>query len=222
MLKSIYDVNDDGVVDSVPAHKASHQDGGSDEISVQRLDGLCLYPQTPTAHAIAGAKHTSSFLYQLNALIFDATLDDRLAYRTPLSHNQRHRYGQSDEIDATRLVGRTNFVDRGDPSVFDFTLTNFTTDGNLHDIDFSSIIPAGAVAAYLLIQIADNIVGSVLYLIKKGNTYPYNRLMLRTQVANETVSLDGFVSIDANRKAQYFADNITYNRIDICVRGWLI
>ena len=66
MLKSVYDTGDDGVVDdseklegstkaqvrdhSPQAHKASHQDGGSDEISVAGLSGLLADGQTPLAH----------------------------------------------------------------------------------------------------------------------------------------------------------------------------
>lgn len=39
MLKSVYDTNNDGVVDAVPGHKTSHQDEQSDEINVTGLTG---------------------------------------------------------------------------------------------------------------------------------------------------------------------------------------
>lgn len=39
MLKSVYDSNDDGVVDDVPDHKDTHQAGGADEIAVTGLTG---------------------------------------------------------------------------------------------------------------------------------------------------------------------------------------
>ena len=45
MLKSVYDANDDGVVDEVPAHKISHQDAGSDEVS---LAGLAIDAHAPS------------------------------------------------------------------------------------------------------------------------------------------------------------------------------
>jgi len=105
MLKSIYDVNDNGVVDSVPAHNYSHQFAGLDKISVHLLTGLLATPQIPSAHAIAGAKHTASLLAQLNALLSDATLDDSSASRTPSAHKASHEDGGSDEIDCSGLVG---------------------------------------------------------------------------------------------------------------------
>jgi len=40
------------------AHKTSHQDGGSDEISVAGLSGTLADPQTPAAHALSG--HTQA------------------------------------------------------------------------------------------------------------------------------------------------------------------
>jgi len=72
MYKSVYDTDDDAVVDAAElaadslklqgstkaevrdhapnAHKTSHQDGGSDELSVAGLAGLLATPQTPAAH----------------------------------------------------------------------------------------------------------------------------------------------------------------------------
>jgi hypothetical protein len=44
MLKADYDADQNGVVDSVPGHHASHESGGSDEIDISGLTGT-----TPTA-----------------------------------------------------------------------------------------------------------------------------------------------------------------------------
>lgn len=39
MTKAVYDADEDGVVDAAPAHKTSHEDGGSDEIDLTGLVG---------------------------------------------------------------------------------------------------------------------------------------------------------------------------------------
>lgn len=52
MLKSVYDSNDDGVVDAVPAHKATHQLTGSDALNVSGLTGTT--PRALLADATPG------------------------------------------------------------------------------------------------------------------------------------------------------------------------
>jgi hypothetical protein len=114
MLKSVYDANGDGVVDDVPAHKASHENTGTDEISVTGLSGELVDNQPLKAHALGGAKHTSATLEQLNALISNATLDDSDSARTPSAHKASHQDGGTDEIDVTGLVGTTPTALLGD------------------------------------------------------------------------------------------------------------
>ena len=45
---------------AIPAHATSHQDGGSDEISVTGLSGLLADAQTPLAHNLLSASHGDS------------------------------------------------------------------------------------------------------------------------------------------------------------------
>ncbi len=42
---------------TIEPHKTSHQDGGTDEISVASLSGLLYNEQTPVGHSIAGIRH---------------------------------------------------------------------------------------------------------------------------------------------------------------------
>jgi len=91
MLKSVYDQDDDGIVDAaevVPwigvtgkpstfppdAHASSHQNAGGDEISVAGLSGLLADAQTPTAHDLGGSVHNADILANLNAKISDADI----------------------------------------------------------------------------------------------------------------------------------------------------
>jgi len=87
------------------AHASTHQDGGSDEISVAALSGELADDQPPKAHDLAGAKHNADTLAHLNTKISDATLDDSSATRTPAAHKASHQNGGGDEISVASLSG---------------------------------------------------------------------------------------------------------------------
>lgn len=92
MLKSVYDANNDAVVDAVIAHLLSHQLGGSDEISVAGLSGQLAAAQ-PSAWAIVAGK-PSTF--------------------PPTAHKSSHQSGGADAINVTGLVGTTPGAILGD------------------------------------------------------------------------------------------------------------
>jgi len=118
--------------------------------------------------------------------------------------------------------GIDHYVDRGDPSNVDFQIGDFITDGTWHDLDLSSIVPAGAKAVHLWLNIKDDVAGSQFRIRKKGNINDFNRLSQVTQVSDVYISTDSFVSIDSDRKVQYKGDNVTFTNIQITVRGWII
>lgn len=67
----------DVTADNPPqAHHVSHENGGSDEISVAGLSGVLAEAQNPTAHALGGAAHSADTLANLNTKISDADLSD--------------------------------------------------------------------------------------------------------------------------------------------------
>lgn len=203
-------------------HKTTHQTGGNDEISVASLSGLLAASQTALAHALGGSKHTVATLAALNALISDATLDTSSASRTPDAHKASHQDGGSDEISCALLAGRINYVDRGDPASADFTRPNLDTDGAVHDMDLSSIVPAGAIAVHLRFTIMGTSVGLYFRFFEKGNSNTVNRLNQLTQVANVTIECDGFIMLDANRVISYITSNDAFGNYNVVVRGWLI
>ncbi len=127
MKKEDYDVNEDGVVDEVIAHKASHHNGGSDEVNVAGLSGALADEQpsswagvsgkpatfTPAAHKashqIAGADEVS--VAELSGALADEQLSSwagvsgKPATFAPAAHKASHENGGADEIDATGLAG---------------------------------------------------------------------------------------------------------------------
>lgn len=137
-------------------------------------------------------------------------------------HKTSHQDAGSDEINASGLAGRTNYVDRGDPAAADFAQGDLTTDGTWQDLDLSGIVPEGAVCVVLQVLIYDDHPGSYIRFRKKGNTNTQNAYGIRIQLALMYTESNGLVSCDANRVIQYMASDITWDQIRIVVKGWFI
>ena len=140
----------------------------------------------------------------------------------PLSHNTSHQKGGDDELNLTGLSGKSLYVDRGDPAAMDFIVSDLTTDGSWHELDLSSIVPAGAHAVNMRLAIADNLTNEVLNIREKSNTNNINLLTVKTQVANLVNYTSGIVTCDNDRKIEYNASNTTWTYIGIVVGGWFI
>lgn len=112
------------------------------------------------------------------------------------------------------------FHDRGDPVTWDWQVGDLTTDGAWHDLDLSTIVPAGTKAVLMRANIVDNLVNQLLYFREKGNSGWQNSSLLTTQVANQGINHDVVVAVDANRVIQYWASSTTWTTINIAVRGY--
>lgn len=80
------------------AHKTSHENGGTDEISVAGLSGTLADPQTPTSHKTS---HENGGADEISVAGLSGTLADP---QTPTSHASSHQHGGSDEV-ATATPG---------------------------------------------------------------------------------------------------------------------
>jgi len=110
------------------------------------------------------------------------------------------------------------FYDRGDPASYD--KTDFTTDGAWHDWDLSAIVPAGAKAVLLFVQIKDDAVGSYLGFRENGNSNAYNVSTIRTQVANIFADGDLICACDSSRIIEYIGSNLAFVTTQAVVKGW--
>lgn len=79
------------------AHAVTHENGGSDEISVLDLSGLLADAQTPLAHA---ASHENGGSDEINVAGLSGLLADG---QTPTAHAASHSNGGSDEITVENL-----------------------------------------------------------------------------------------------------------------------
>jgi len=122
--------------------------------------------------------------------------------------------------DIANVVNFRGFEDRGDPNAWDFTLGDLTTDGAWHDLDLSGIVPDGAKAVLLRIDLEDDAINSQLLLRKKGNANAVNMIESLTQVANQDYVVDAVCPCSDERYLEYKASNLVWTEIDIVVKGW--
>jgi hypothetical protein len=85
-------------------HKALHQDGGLDEISVAGLSGALADAQTPAAHA---SSHQNGGADEISVAGLSGELADN---QPPKAHKTSHQDGGSDEINLSGLSGQQIFV----------------------------------------------------------------------------------------------------------------
>jgi hypothetical protein len=137
-------------------------------------------------------------------------------------HSATHEDGGIDEIDATDLEGLINYVDRGDPSAWDFELGDLVTDGTWNDLDLSSIIPSGNILVHFYAAINDDAISSYIQFRQKGNVKAVNVSTRRTQVSGIYNDLNFFVMAGVNKLIQYRTTITTFSYIVISIRGWFV
>lgn len=124
-----------------------------------------------------------------------------------------------DKIDSA-LAGGV-FVPRlDDPATADFTASDLTTDGNWHDLDLSSIVPAKATAVAVRVYVKDDAAGSFIQFRRNGATNKAVAAVVRTQVSD--VYSDGFVIVacDSASKIEYRTSNVSFTALNIVICGW--
>lgn len=123
-------------------------------------------------------------------------------------------------IPSANIPTASVYVDRGNPSADDFTAVSFTTDGNWHDLNLSSIVPAGAKAVAFVLQIKNTATDKSFTLRKKSNTNGYNIATAASYIANVGLAYDLMIGCDTDRIIQYNATNSTWTYILLTVKGW--
>jgi len=112
------------------------------------------------------------------------------------------------------------YVDRGDPSSYDFTVGDFTTDGAWHTLDLSGITPVGARLVHIHVNMTTAGSSRHLWIREKGNVNTSNRLYLNQQVANVNMPAEGWVMQNANCEIEYHTTNVVFTALSLLVRGW--
>lgn len=112
------------------------------------------------------------------------------------------------------------FVDRGDPDAWDWEKEDLAADGQWHDLDCSSIVPAGA--THILFRIQQSTVASQdeIRLRKKGNQNEYNMAVTRQIWGNIKQEGQVLAACDANQVLQCFVPNTTIYDLNLLILGY--
>lgn len=106
-------------------------------------------------------------------------------------------------------------------NAWDKQIGDFTTDGNfkLNGLDVSGIVPAGAVAVHLRIELSDDAANS-LFIVRADAAFAEAQMRTRTQVANISLDLNGVIPISSDRLLDYYGSNLVFIAINVGVLGW--
>lgn len=115
------------------------------------------------------------------------------------------------------------FVDRGDPTDWDFEFADFELDATWRDLDLSSVVPSGAVAVLLRVEVRDDGGNNIFMLRENGNSNNFNVGRITSQVAAVYMRADVIVACDSNRIIEYYGGTTTtWNTVYITIAGWWI
>jgi len=110
--------------------------------------------------------------------------------------------------------------DRGDPNTPDFSGAALITDNAWHIIDLSGIVPAGVSGCFITVSIRSAFINERIQIKQAENTFTYNALTQRTQVANQTIHAEGVVFLGPSLKIKYFFTIGPFAIKSITVKGW--
>lgn len=139
-----------------------------------------------------------------------------------IGHGPTHQDGGADEIDATGLAGRVNYVDRGDPAAVDYTQATLATRDAYTDLSLAGIIPVGAKAVILIVKQQSTAAGKTVAFRKNGNVNAINQHTKLSAVANGLDTWTCIIAVDANRVIEYYIETATWTEISVTVSAWFI
>lgn len=121
-------------------------------------------------------------------------------------------------MDFGKRPGR--LLDRGDPGAWDWDKDDFTTDAQWHDLDCSSIVPAGATHVLFRVQMALQESGAVIQLRKKGNQNSYNVAIAREIFGTLTQETQLIAGCDSNQIVEYNVSNTLIYTLNVLILGY--
>jgi hypothetical protein len=114
------------------------------------------------------------------------------------------------------------YVDRGDASGYDYTISSWTADGNWHDKTAAGIVfDYGATRMLLRVRIKDGTVGQGMGFRSEAYSGVYNQATIITLVANVYHYADLWVPLGPELGFDYYVAS-GMDVADAVVRGWWI
>lgn len=112
------------------------------------------------------------------------------------------------------------YIWRGQRAFADWTIAFFDTDATWYEWDMSAIVPAGATAVLLRVVMSADVADALFELKNFDMASVFFVDCLRTQVANQVFTYLLPMSINADRKLKYWAENVNWTTISVAVEGW--
>jgi hypothetical protein len=112
------------------------------------------------------------------------------------------------------------------PSTWDFSLTSspaIVTDGSTYTIDVSDIVPLGAFAILMKVEMEDDDIGNVFQMTDSIRGSYIAGFHMYTVVSNQAITDEQVVLIDPDkRRLKYHATNTTWSKLNVLIKGWYI
>lgn len=118
------------------------------------------------------------------------------------------------------FTNRHRYFDRGDPAVADFVIGDLILDNTWRDLDLSAIVPSGAVAVNIKLNIRANRINRFFGVRPNGNVNVWNTVALWTQVADQQLGGVYVLGVNSDRKIEYRAPAAFFDLINILICGW--
>lgn len=112
------------------------------------------------------------------------------------------------------------FVNRGDPANYDFTLTDFTTDGNWHDLNLSAITPTTARLILLDLDFNVDHKGEAIEFRKKTNSNDKNHAGVDSFENNQDRHKQLCIIPNNSQVCEYKTVSENWNSLNMTICGW--
>lgn len=203
MLKSVYDTDENGVVD--------------DSTKLEASTKAQVRNHTPKSHT-----HTES---EITNLVHDALKIMGVVVDDSDKADTKGLYYNASTLKLeyeTPPSGGVTIVDRGDPNAWDWQIGDLTLDGTYQDLDCSAIVAAGAVAICMRVVLTCNDPAYGFFFRKNGNSYGHNLISQLCQVNGVKYGYNFIVFCDAGRVIEYSGAASHFTVVDLLVTGWFL
>lgn len=119
-----------------------------------------------------------------------------------------------------KIAGPPFYVDRGDPTWWDFTDPNFIEDGAWHILDLSNIVPARARAVHFRLACISPTIGGLAYFRRAGNTNDINSAVCSSYAGSVSTDRSYIVALDSSRHIEYKVIVVDLLIFGFTIRGW--
>ncbi|GAI58291.1 unnamed protein product [marine sediment metagenome] len=118
------------------------------------------------------------------------------------------------------FIYTTGYVDRGDPGAHDYTELTLNLDGQWNALDLSAIVPAGAKAVLIVLELVGSTIFADFRMRKHGNANDYAISSGNVQVVAIANYNDCVVAVDADRKIDYIGGEVAISTVTMVIKGW--